>query len=83
MAGFTEWSRTKRINTATVKKKSFDEYQTGDKDPQQDVGEDGQEGSQQLTINWVITRMENTDIPAGAKDTDTSPTHYVNRQLCK
>ena len=48
-----------RINTATVKhvkeEKSFDEYQTGDKDPQQDVGEDGQEGSQQLTINWVIT----------------------------
>ena len=44
------------------KEKSFDEYQTGDKDPQQDVGEDGQEGSQQLTINWVITQMENTDI---------------------
>ena len=35
-----------------------DEYQTGDKDPQQDVCEDhdGQEGSQQLTINWVITQ---------------------------
>ena len=40
--------------TTTVKhvmEKSFDEYQTGDKDPQQDVGEDGQEGSQQL--NWA------------------------------
>ena len=50
--------RKNTVRNLTVKKKSFDEYQTGDKDPQQDVGEDGQEGSQQL--NWAITRMENT-----------------------
>ena len=32
-------------HAATVKKMGFDEYHTGDKDPQQDVGEDGEEGS--------------------------------------
>ena len=48
------------------------EYQTGDKDPQQDVGEDDQKGSQQLTTNWLITQMENTNIPAELEPSETT-----------
>ena len=54
--------RKNTVRNLTVKKREF----TGDEDPQQDVGEDGQKGSQQL--NWAITDMNGEHLPAGTKD---------------
>ena len=38
------------VDNSIVRNLKKNEVETGDKDPQQDVGEDGQEGSQQLKL---------------------------------